>query len=145
MKLTNKTLAPTVLLMIALVLIVLQLLSTGVSGETDSICHYQFARYAFTHPEFFLHHWGKPLYTILSAPLAQFGFTGTIAFNLFCGLLTSWFAYLIARRLEYRHAWVGIVFTVFTPGYLFTMYSGLTEILFSLVLIAAIYLFEKNL
>ncbi|MFA6129030.1 MAG: hypothetical protein WC699_17160 [Bacteroidales bacterium] len=141
MKVTSKTLGPIVLLLVAIVLIVIQLLSTGVSGETDSIFHYQIARYAFKYPEFLLNHWGKPLYTILSAPFAQFGFTGTIVFNLTCGLLSAWFAYLIARRLEYRHAWVAIVFTIFTPVYLFIMYSGLTEIIFSLVLIAGIYLF----
>jgi len=141
MKFSNKIIAPVVLLIIAIVLIVLQWLSTGINGETDSIAHYQIARYAFQHPEYFLNHWGKPLFTILSSPLAQFGYTGAIAFNLICGLFSAWFAYLIAKRLEYRHAWVAIVFTIFTPVYLFIMYSSLTEILFSLVLIAAIYLF----
>jgi hypothetical protein len=141
MKLTNKTLALIVMIILVIILMVLQMLSTGVNGETDSILHYQIARYAFKYPEHFLNHWGKPLYTILSAPLAQFGFAGTIIFNLLCGLWSSWFAWLIAKRLEYRHAWVAIVFTVFTPVYLFIMYTGLTEIVFSLVLISAIYLF----
>lgn len=144
MKLTNKTLAPVVLLITAIVLIVVQWLSTGVSGETDSITHYHFARYAFKYPAFFLNHWGKPLFTILAAPLSQFGYTGAIAFNLLCGLSGGWFAYLIAKRMEYRHAWAAIIFTVFTPLYLFTMFSSLTEILFSLVLLIAIYLFVSK-
>ena len=141
MKSSNKYFAPVVLLIIAVVLIVMQWLSTGISGETDSVTHYQMARYAFNHPEYFLNHWGKPLFTILSSPLAQFGYTGSVAFNLICGLLTAWFAYLIAKRMEYRHAWVAVVFTIFTPVYMFIMFSSLTEILFSLVLISAIYLF----
>ncbi len=141
MKSLNKYIAPTVLLIIAILLIVLQWLSTGISGETDSVTHYQMARYAFKHPEYFLNHWGKPLFTILSSPLAQFGYTGSVAFNLICGLLSAWFAYLIAKRMEHRYAWVAIVFTIFTPVYLFIMFSSLTEILFSLVLISAIYLF----
>ena len=144
MKLTNKTLAPLVLLITAIVLIAIQWLSTGVSGEADSISHFHFARYAFKYPAFFLHHWGKPLFTILAAPLSQFGYSGAIAFNLVCGLLSGWFAYLIAKRLEYRHAWGAIIFTVFTPLYLFIMFSSLTEILFSLVLITAIYLFASK-
>ena len=82
--------------------------------------------------------------SILSSPLAQFGYTGAVAFNLICGLLSAWFAYLIAKRMEYRYAWVAIVFTIFTPVYLFIMFSSLTEILFSLVLISAIYLFISN-
>lgn len=141
MKFPNKFIAPAVLLITGIVLIVIQWLSTGVSGETDSITHYQMARFAFQHPEYFLNTWGKPLFTILASPLSQFGYTGAIAFNLVCGLLSAWFAYLISKKLGYRHAWAAIVFTVFTPVYLFIMFTSLTEILFSLVLIAAIYLF----
>jgi len=144
MKFNNKTLAPLVLAGIFIVLIILLFLSTGVNGETDSIAHYQLSRYAFQHPEFFVDHWGKPLFTILSSPLAQFGYTGAIVFNLICGLLSAWFAYLIVKRMNYRHAWVAMVFTVFTPIYLFIMFSSLTEILFSLVLISAIYLFVSK-
>ena len=43
--------------------------------------------------------------------------------------------------MGYRHAWAAIVFTIFTPVYLFIMYTSLTEILFSTILIASIYLF----
>lgn len=141
MKLKDKVPALIILLIITLILIVLQYLSTGVNGETDSITHYQLSRYAFKYPAFFLNHWGKPLFTILSSPLAQFGYTGAVAFNLICGLLSAWFAFLIAKRMEYQHAWVAIVFTIFTPLYLFILYTSLTEILFSLVLIASIYFF----
>lgn len=144
MKFENKVIAPVVLLITGIVLVILQLLSTGFNGETDSITHYQIARYAFKYPDLFLNHWGKPLFTILSAPLAQFGYNGAIFFNLLCGLLSAWFAYLIAKRLGFRHAWVAIIFTVFTPVYLFIMYTSLTEILFSLVLIAAVYLFVSK-
>ncbi len=141
MKFSTKPIAVVILLIIAIVLGILQWLSTGISGETDSITHYQIARYAFQHPEYFLSHWGKPLFTILSSPMAQFGYTGAIAFNLICGLLSAWLAYLVAKRLEYPHAWVAIIFTIFTPVYLFIMYTSLTEILFSLVLVLAIYFF----
>ena len=144
MKIPTKATAPVILLITGIVLIILQLLSTGFNGETDSITHYQIARYAFKYPELFLNHWGKPLFTILSAPLAQFGYNGAIFFNLLCGLLSAWFAYLIAKRLGFRHAWVAIIFTVFTPVYLFIMYTSLTEILFSQVLIAAVYLFVSK-
>jgi len=132
------------ILITSMVLVAILLLSTGVNGETDSITHYQIARYAFKYPKNFLDHWGKPLFTILSAPMAQFGYDGAVVFNLICGLLSAWFAYLIAKQMNYRYAWAAIVFTVFTPGYLFIMYSSLTEILFSLVLIASIYLFGSR-
>lgn len=141
MKISTKAIAPVIVLITAIVLVIFQMLSSGFNGETDSITHYQIARYAFKYPPLFLNHWGKPLFTILSSPFAQFGYNGAIVFNLLCGLLSAWFAYLIAKRLEYRHAWVAIIFTIFTPVYLFIMYTSLTEILFSLVLISSIYLF----
>lgn len=144
MKFSTKTIAPTVLLIISLTLIILLWLTTGYNGETDSISHYQYARYAFIHPELFLNHWGKPLFTILAAPLAQFGYKGAIVFNLICGLTSAWFAYLIAKQLKFRHAWVVIVFTIFTPGYIFQMYTSLTEILFSTILIGSICLFTRR-
>lgn len=141
MEVTNKKVAPYLLLITGVALAIIQLLSTGVNGETDSITHYQIARYAFKYPQLFFDHWGKPLFTLLSAPFAQLGYIGSVVFNLLCGLWSSWFAYLIAKRLGYRNAWAAIIFTVFTPVYLFIMYTSLTEILFSLILISSIYFF----
>lgn len=141
MEVTNKTIAPYILLFTGIALAGIQLLSTGVNGETDSITHYQIARHAFKYPQLFFDHWGKPLFTLLSAPFAQLGYIGSVVFNLLCGLWSSWFAYLIAKRLGYPNAWAAIIFTVFTPVYLFIMYTSLTEILFSLILISTIYLF----
>jgi hypothetical protein len=144
MKFTEKAIVPFVLFLTGLIVVSIQLLSSGVTGETDSITHYQIARYAFKYPEYFLNHWGKPLFTILASPLSQFGYIGTVSFNILCGLVTAWFVFRVAKRLEYRYAWLAIVFTVFMPGYLFIMYSGLTEILFSLVLVISIYLFVSE-
>ena len=141
MKFSNKNIAPVVLVLTVITLLVIRWLSTGADGETDSFGHYQIARAAFKYPHFFLDHWGKPLFTILSSPFAQFGYSGAVTFNLLCGLLSAWFAYLIAKRMGYPHAWVAIIFTIFIPVYIFVMYTSLTEILFSLVLISAIFLF----
>ena len=141
MKFSNKNIAPVVLVLTVITLLVIRWLSTGADGETDSFGHYQIARAAFKYPHFFLDHWGKPLFTILSSPFAQFGYSGAVTFNLLCGLLSAWFAHLIAKRMDYPHAWVAMIFTIFTPVYIYIMYTSLTEILFSLVLISAIYLF----
>ncbi|MFO7616344.1 MAG: hypothetical protein R6V75_03760, partial [Bacteroidales bacterium] len=143
-KVGNRAVVVVVVVAVAMVLVIVQLLATGITGETDSIAHYQLARYAFKYPGFFLDHWGKPLYTILAALPAQLGYTGAIAFNLACGLGSGWLAYAIGRKLGYRHAWAAIPFTVFMPVYLFVMYSSLTETLFSLVLVGAIYLFVSR-
>lgn len=140
-KLSANRIALILIGLILVALIVIQYLATGVSGETDSIYHYQLARYAFENPENFLSHWGKPLFTTLSAPFAQFGYTGSMVFNWLAGLASAWFAFGISKKLGYKHSWAAVVFTIFTPIYLFIMYTSLTEILFSLVLIASIYLF----
>ncbi|OFX20978.1 MAG: hypothetical protein A2041_05665 [Bacteroidetes bacterium GWA2_31_9b] len=119
----------------------LVLYSEAAEGGADNYAHYRLARYAFRYPHFFLDHWGKPLFTILSSPFAQFGFKGIQFFNVIAGLLTAFFAYLTVRKLEYTNTWLVILFTCFTPVYFILMLSGLTEILFSLILVFSIYLF----
>ena len=144
MKVNEKTLPGITMAFIALFLIMVLLLSAAITGDTDSITHYLFARYAFAHPENFLSHWGKPLFTILSSPFAQFGYTGAMVFNLLCGSLTAWLVYKISRKLLYDYSWVVILMVIFTPVYILTMFTSLTEILFSLVLVFSIYLFVNE-
>lgn len=127
-----------------LYLLIIALVSKGLYGDTDSITHYQIARYAFKHPGLFVDHWGKPLFTILSSPFAQAGFTGAMIFNILCGLATSWLIYRIARHYNLKYAVLAIPFTLFSPTYMVTMFTSLTEILFSLVLVLSIYCFLKK-
>jgi hypothetical protein len=119
----------------------LVLFSTSAEGGADNYAHFRLARYAFKYPKLFLDHWGKPIFTILSSPFAQFGFKGFQFFNVIAGLLSAFFAYLTVRKLEFNNAWLVIIFTCFAPIYFIIMLSGLTEILFSLILMCSIYLF----
>lgn len=119
-------------------------LSKGLYGDADSISHYQRAHYAFKYPKLFVDHWGKPLYTTLSAPFAQFGYYGALCFNILCGLVTAWLIYRIAKELKMRKPVAVIPFALFSPIYMITMMTGLTEILFSLVLVAGIFFFMKQ-
>jgi len=127
-------------------ILTLFLISPGLYGDADSISHYHLARYAFKYPFHFVDHWGKPLYTTLSAPFAQLGYQGAVLFNILCGLLTAWLIYRIAKKLELQDSLLVIPFSLFTPIYLVTMMTGLTEILFGLVLVASIYfyLYERT-
>lgn len=134
-----------ILLMLAgLYLMILSLLSEGLLGETDSVNHYLIARYAFQHPYLFVDHWGKPLFTILSAPLAQFGMQGAVFFNILCALFTAWLIFRTCRLLKYRYALAAIPFALFAPVYMVNVLTSLTEILFALVLVAGIYFFLKE-
>lgn len=125
---------------ISIVLLSINFRNKAWEGGADNYWHYYFSRYAFQKPEFFLHHWGKPLFIALSVCFSQFGFFGTTFFNLLCGILCSWIVYKFCKQLGYKAPYIGIVFTVFTPVYFLVIQSAMTEPLFSLVFIYASYL-----
>lgn len=106
----------------------------------DSVMHYYYARYAFHDPLLYLHHWAKPFFTLLASPFAQFGFGGIKLFNGLAGLLSAWLAYCIAKKLGLKYSWLAIIFVLFAPAYFVKLFSGYTEPLFGLMLIAAVYL-----
>lgn len=108
-------------------------------GGSDNFIHYRVSRYAFKYPELFLDHWGKPIFTLLSSPFAQFGFKGFIFFNILCGVFASFFTWKVAEKLKLSHAWAAMVVVLTMPIYYIMMVSVMTEILFSLVLILSIY------
>jgi ABC-type cobalt transport system substrate-binding protein len=120
---------------------VLSLLSDGYYGGADNITHYLISHYAFKHPHLFLNAWGRPLYTILSAPFAQFGLLGVKMLNILLGLSTAWLAFRIAEMLKLKPAFLSLLFVCFTPLYFMMMPTALTEILFSFVLVLSVFLF----
>lgn len=113
-------------------------------GGADNIAHYQIARYSFKYPELFLDLWGKPVYTTLSAPFAQFGYNMAKAFNLVVAVLILLLSARIANRLFPGSSLFTIVLIAFSPVYFLLSVSCLTEILFAFVLVAAVYLFVNN-
>ncbi len=113
-------------------------------GGADNYGHFNISRWAFRYPHLFLDHWGKPLFTILTAPFAQMGMMGVRLFNVAAGLLTAWFCYLLAVELKLKYAWFAAVVAIFTPIYFVMMFSGMTEVLFSLVLVVSVYLFFRR-
>ena len=143
-KISEETWVIILLVFAGIYLFTLSLLSEGLYGDTDSITHYNLARYAFKYTSNFVDHWGKPLFTTLAAPFAQFGLQGVIFFNILCALVTAWMIYKIARKLNYRFALVAIPFSLFAPIFMINLFTSLTEILFALVLVAAIYFFLKE-
>ncbi len=113
-------------------------------GGADSFSHFQVARYAFKYPALFLDHWGKPVYTTLSAPFAIFGFKMAQVFNLLTGIITLWFVYKIAKQIYPSGAFVLVILTAFAPIYFLLMLANLTEVLFSFALVISVFLFIKN-
>jgi hypothetical protein len=128
----------------AIVLVILSFLTEGNYGGTDNFNHYFLSLSAWKQPHLFLDAWGRPLYTILSAPFALLGYEAVKLFNVMLGLLTAWFAYLTAKRLDIKPSWIVFLFVCFTPIYIVMLYTALTEILFSFVLVLSVYLFFRE-
>ncbi len=110
----------------------------------DGIQHYLISKNAFKHPQLFLDHWGKPIFTILSAPFAQVGFFGIQLFNILCTALAAFIIYLIADHSKLKYPILGILLYYLTPFGFLGQFSGLTEPLFALFLITSVYLWLKN-
>jgi hypothetical protein len=140
----EKYLVPAILLCVIIVYTILVFLSDGTHGGADDIGHYRRSRYAFRFPEFFLYHWGKPFFTAISSPFAQFGFNGIRIFNVLCGTATAYFTYRTASLLKFSMPVLGIFLLLSSPLYTVLMLSGMTEILASLVLVLTIFLFFKQ-
>lgn len=120
---------------------VLALGTEGAFGGADSYQHYLISKYSFYHPELFLHHWGKPVFTLLSSSFAAMGFSGIKIFNVLCMVATALISVRILKKLDVKIAPLVILPIVFTPIYFQCAFSGLTEPLFSLFLVGSIALF----
>lgn len=127
-------------LAILLVLWTLALLTDGTGGGGDSLTHFFFSQLSWQEPENFFNHWGKPFFTILSSPWAQFGFVGIKLFNILCGVAASYLASLVAIRFSKSWSWAVPIIAFITPGYYTFLFSGLTEPISALTVIGAIYL-----
>jgi len=123
---------------------ILVFLSEGTMGGADDMTHYRYSRYAYQIPYFFLYHWGKPVFTALSSPFAQFGYNGIRIFNVLCGTAAVYFTYRSAKLLKMSQPILVMFLVISSPLYTVLMLSGMTEILFSLFLIVAIFLFLKK-
>lgn len=110
---------------------------TGNSG--DSVLHFLYAKYACTPPENFFNHWAKPLYVLLASPFAQLGFTGIKIFNSLITFFTLIYTYKVAVSLGYKNSVIVVLLMLFTPLYYVSTYTGLTEPLFALIQILALF------
>ncbi len=113
----------------------------GTGDDGDSISHYLYARWSWEMKYIWLNHWGKPIFTFLSSPFAQFGFKGIQFFNTSLGIFTAYLTHLVARKLEFKYSAFVIPLIILMPEYMKTSYSGLTEILFAFLFILSVYLF----
>ena len=127
-----------------LLMIALNLNKADTGDAGDSIIHYLFSASAFQYPSHFFNHWAKPVFVLLSAPFAQFGFRGIVVFNIICASLTALFTFYTARNLNNKYPILVFAIIFSCPLYFKLIFSGLTEYLFALFLIIGIYLYQKK-
>lgn len=111
----------------------------GTGDAGDSINHYLISKFSWQHPRLFFDHWGKPIFTLLSSPFAQFGLVGIKVFNVLMTGGALWFTWRIAQRLFPEAAIMTFVFYLFAPLPLVLTFSGLTEPLFAAILAGGLY------
>lgn len=123
---------------------ILAFVSEGSWGGADSIVHYRIAHYAFKYPHLFLDLWGKPLFTILSAPLAQLGYNYMKLFNVIVAIATAFFSWKVLEIIKLKCSYLVIPAILFAPIYFVMVPSAMTELLFGLIIILALYFFFKD-
>ena len=111
----------------------------GTGGAGDSVHHYLFAKFAPLHPELFFNHWAKPVFVLLVSPFAQLGFIGVKIFNAIVCLLTIFFTFKIAQKLNIKNAIIGALMLIVSPLYFALTFSGLTEPLFALFISLGVF------
>jgi hypothetical protein len=132
-----------------LILVWITIISEGVLDSGDGVQHFLIAKWAFKHPELFLDHWGKPIFTILSSPFALlFGFKGMLLFNIILFIITCLLLIKIVEKLFPDSKYLSLLIPfllISAPIYTQMILSGMTEILFGTLTIASLYLlFEKK-
>jgi hypothetical protein len=111
----------------------------------DGIVHYQIARYSWKYPHLLLDLWGKPFFTLISSPFAQFGLKGMYIFQALNAAAISWFLFNIASKVNLKYAWTIPAFVFFAPVYFAIMNSGLVEICFGMMFMFSAWLvFSKK-
>ena len=145
MKLLNNNKIQYLLLAIGFIAGVVAIFFTSMSyGGGDSTQHYNLAHWGWLHPKLLFNHWGKPVFTILMSPLAQFGINGARIYNLLMGFGTAIIIWKIAEHLKFKNTGFSLLFVLFTPVYLVLMFVPLTEVSYSFFVALSILLFFKH-
>lgn len=116
--------------------------STGYMGGGDTFAHFLISKYAFRHPQLFFDHWGKPLFTMISAPFARWGIEGIVLFNMLCGLFTI--GMLFRHVTKEKTTTLGVFALSLTPYFISLHISGLTEPLFALLLLMSVLMLSDK-
>jgi hypothetical protein len=123
----------------AIIYVLLVIFANGVNGGADTFTHYQMSRYSWIHHDLLLNQWGKPVFTVLFSPMAQFGLQAVIWTNLVLIFLEAYLVLKIANRLDLKRSWLAPLLFLSCPVVFDNAVSSLTEIICALFLILFIH------
>jgi hypothetical protein len=123
----------------AVIYILLVIFANGVNGGADTFTHYQMSRYSWVHHDLLLNQWGKPVFTVLFSPIAQFGLQAVIWTNLVLIFFEAYLVFKIANRLDLNRSWLAPLLFLTCPVVFDNAVSSLTEIICALFLILFIH------
>lgn len=106
--------------------VVLGLMSDGVH-HFDDLTHYLFARWAWQHPAYLLHDWGRPGFTVLYFIPAAAGWASCRVFSAILSGIAAWWAFRIAQRMRLGTAWLVPVLAFAQPLFFTLALTTLTE------------------
>lgn len=112
----------------------------------DGLQHFSVAQYSWYKPELLLDHWAKPLFTLLSSPFAQGGYTCWLYFNLIIFLLTGIAGIRLLQRWK-AHPLCQALFPlvlICIPDYTYCVLAGMTEVLFGFMAVLALLLASRQ-
>ena len=118
--------------------LVLVMLNKSTYDSGDSILHFLQSKQALSYPRYFMDHWAKPLFVLLSCGFSHFGWWGMKLFNSLCILLSTYYAALLFKKYGLPQ-WFAILLCFSAPAFFLVQSSGLTEPLFTLFLTASVY------
>jgi 4-amino-4-deoxy-L-arabinose transferase-like glycosyltransferase len=127
------------------------LLATAVAGvvlillypdgyQQDAGYHFLFARYAPGHPELFVGVWNRPLFTMIYALPAAFGYTAAKLTTVGICLVIAWQTARLARDLGVVRDTLVVPILLLQPSFLILSSETMTEPLFALVFVIALRL-----
>ncbi|MCC7501015.1 MAG: hypothetical protein IT229_00705, partial [Flavobacteriales bacterium] len=125
---------------LGIVLVLLHEANDGLLEMGDGVQHYQIARFSWRHPELFLDLWGKPLYTLLASPFAQFGHAAVAVFNAVVAVATGLIGIRALRSAGGGAQLLIPVLVLLAPQYMMMVMAGMTEPLFGLVAVLVVLL-----
>jgi len=122
------------------------LIPAGMAYETgDAIAHYVISREAWHHPALMLHHWGRPVATLVYMPSALVGLWAARVTSLILAILTALVTLQLARRLQVPYVFAIPVLLWFQPWFVrWAVQPALTEVPFSLMMVLSAYLFVSD-